>query len=189
MAASEMRLISYQIRPEEAVGLRRQRLPPLPAAASLATARVLSAGAEGSTPQGIAWCAGTCTELLQELGRTIVQGFYKFSSKSSVDEDSDVSVPSLLDDSILKTATRCIATEKANGKCAVVTLCQILGRLHAFGGSKVRPRVAAPALTIGRAATGCYRLMWRTPRLIWMPLTWVVSLSRCCCASMHSGLP
>ena len=81
--------------------------------------------------------------------------FYKFSSRSSVDEDSDVAVRNLLDDEVLATADRCVVTEKANGKCAVVTMCQIQGKRFLFGGSKVGGAVSRE----GRQYQGAHRLV------------------------------
>jgi len=63
--------------------------------------------------------------------------YYKFSSRSSVDEDSNVVVAHLLNEERLAAADRCILTEKANGKCAVVTMCMVNGQRYLFGGSKV----------------------------------------------------
>lgn len=70
------------------------------------------------------------------VGRSVIQGFYKFSSRSSVDEDSSVAVAHLLDPKLLAGADRCVLTEKANGKSAVVTMVTIKGQRYLFGGSK-----------------------------------------------------
>lgn len=79
----------------------------------------------------------------QLVGRTVVQGFYKFSSRSSVDEDSSVAVTHLLAPEKLDGADRCVVTEKANGKAAVVTMVTVNGQVCLVGGSKVRSAPAA----------------------------------------------
>lgn len=54
-----------------------------------------------------------------------MHGYYKFSSKSSVDEDSDVAVVELLEEDKIKSAERVILTEKANGKSCVMTMLRV----------------------------------------------------------------
>jgi len=70
-----------------------------------------------------------------------VHGFKKFSSKNSVDEDTDIACTNLYDIDAVKSADSALITEKANGKFVVFTAFVHNGIKYLFGGTKTVHRI------------------------------------------------